>query len=74
MSHERIRKLLLLSPSLFFWKTSSLEVLIGRVGGKLGIAVDTNRFVFGMCGLGSMRDERLELRCKVWSVRELRMG
>ncbi|GAB2217762.1 hypothetical protein Drorol1_Dr00000973 [Drosera rotundifolia] len=62
MSYEEIKKLMLMYPRLYSLKTSSLEALIGRVEGKLGIRVNMNMFRQGLHALSSMSAEKLDAK------------
>ncbi|KAL9263160.1 Transcription termination factor MTERF8, chloroplastic-like protein [Drosera capensis] len=62
MSREAVSKLMLMYPGLFCRKMSSLEALIERVEGMLGIRMDMNMFAHGLYVLGSMSDEKLDAK------------
>ncbi|GAB2217777.1 hypothetical protein Droror1_Dr00000989 [Drosera rotundifolia] len=62
MSYEEIKKLMLMYPRLYHCKTSSLEALIGRVEGKLGIPVNMNMFRHGLRALSRMSAEKLDAK------------
>ncbi|GAB2245501.1 hypothetical protein Droror1_Dr00000994 [Drosera rotundifolia] len=62
MSYEEIKKLMLMYPRLYGLKTSSLEALIGRVEGKLGIRVNMSMFRYGLSALSRMSAEKLDAK------------
>ncbi|KAJ8434263.1 hypothetical protein Cgig2_010473 [Carnegiea gigantea] len=74
---ELIRKHLLARPSAFVRSTKSLETILIRVEGKLGIPRNSRMFFYGVYLLSSNCERNIESKCQVfksfgWSQSDIR--